>query len=222
MGAPKNFYNAVDLEKMGISNIDERILPDVSASDNGKIAKVVEGKWALGDDANTASVQYIECTTNGSKITLPENITVTDIYNLIMNGTYVILKVGVRLFTCRSIRTYQNKYYLNYIDIISDTSSHPNKIVHEEYLFNSGTSESESITKFDDSSPVMKASIEKTLNAGSTSIAFTDSSIGSDSIIDIYTSIFGVDPIDVQRSGTTLTVTFEAQASNVKVRLVVM
>ena len=50
MGAPKNFYNAVDLEKMGINNIDERILPDVSASDNGKIAKVIEGKWNLGTD----------------------------------------------------------------------------------------------------------------------------------------------------------------------------
>ena len=99
---------------------------------------------------------------------------------------------------------------------------HPNKIVHEEYMFNSGTSESESTTKFDDSSPVIKASIEKTLNVGSTSVEFTDSSIGSDSIIDIYTSIFGVDPIDVQRSGTTLTVTFEAQTSSVKVRLVVM
>ena len=55
MGAPKNFYNAVDLEKMGINNIDERILPDVSSSDNGKIAKVVEGKWALGDDNSMPS-----------------------------------------------------------------------------------------------------------------------------------------------------------------------
>jgi hypothetical protein len=197
-------------------------LPPVTSDDNGKVLKVVEGVWAKGDDANTASVQYVECTTNGSKITLPETITVTDIYNLIMNGTYVILKVGARLFTCRSVNTYQGKYILNFIDIISDTSTHPNKIVHEEYLFNSGTSESESIFKFNDSSPVMKASIEKTLSAGSTSVSFTDSSIGSDSIIDIYTSVFGVDPIDVQRSGTTLTVTFEAQQSSVKVRLVVM
>lgn len=222
MGAPKNFYNAVDLAKFGIENIDKRILPQVSASNNGKIAKVIEGKWALGDDNNTSSVQYIECTTNGSKITLPETITVTDIYNLIINGTCVILKVNGRLFNCRSASTYQSKYILNFIDIISDTSAHPNKIVHEEYLFNSGTSESESIFKFNDSSPVIKASIEKTLSAGSTSVAFTDSSIGSDSIIDIYTSVFGVDPIDVQRSGTTLTLTFEAQQSSVKVRLVVM
>lgn len=222
MGAPKNFYNAVDLAKFGIEKIDKRILPPVTSDNNGKIAKVIEGKWALGDDANTASVQYIECTTNGSKITLPEDITVTDIYNLIMNGTYVILKAGIRLFTCRGIRTYQNKYYLNFIDIISDTSTHPNKIIHEEYMFNSGTSESESTTKFDDSSPVIKASIEKNLNAGSTSVEFTDSSIGSDSIIDIYTDTFGVDPINVQRSGTTITVTFEAQQNRVKVRMVVM
>lgn len=222
MGAPKNFYNAVDLAKFGIEDIDKRVLPKVSADNNGKIAKVIDGKWSLGDDANTASVQYVECTTNGSKITLPDVITVTDIYNLIMNGTYVILKVGIRLFTCRGIRTYNNNYFLNFIDIISDTSTHPNKVVHEEYMFNSGISESESTTKFDDSSPVIKASIEKTLSAGSTSISFTDSSIGSDSIIDIYTSVFGVDPVDVQRSGTTLTVTFEAQQSSVKVRLVVM
>lgn len=222
MGAPKNFYNAVDLAKFGIENIDKRILPPVTSDNNGKIAKVVEGKWALGDDANTASVQYIECTTNGSKITLPEDITVTNIYDLIINGTCVILKVNGRLFNCRSANTYQSKYILNFIDIISDTSAHPNKIVHEEYLFNSGTSESESIFKFNDSSAVMKASIEKTLSAGSTSVSFTDSSIGSDSIIDIYTDTFGVDPINVQRSGTTITVTFEAQQNRVKVRMVVM
>lgn len=222
MGAPKNFYNAVDLAKFGIENIDKRILPPVTSDNNGKVAKVIEGKWALGDDANTASVKYVECTTNGSKITLPEDITVTNIYDLIINGTCVILKVNGRLFNCRSASTYQSKYILNFIDIISDTSAHPNKIVHEEFLFNSGTSESESIFKFNDSSPVIKASIEKTLNAGTTSLSFTDSSIGSDSIIDVYSNTFGVDPTDITRSGTTLTLTFEAQASNVKIRLVVM
>lgn len=50
MKAPKNFYNTVDQRKLGL---EDGLLPDVTAADNGKILKVTEGKWGPGDDENT-------------------------------------------------------------------------------------------------------------------------------------------------------------------------
>lgn len=56
MGAPKNFYNAVDLEKFGLNDIDKRLVPAPTAADNGKIAKVSNGEWSIGVDS-TAPVR---------------------------------------------------------------------------------------------------------------------------------------------------------------------
>ena len=50
MKPPKNFYNAVDQRKLGL---EDGLLPDVTAADNGKILKVSNGKWGPGDDENT-------------------------------------------------------------------------------------------------------------------------------------------------------------------------
>ena len=36
--------------QISTSGISTNILPEVSATDNGKILKVVEGKWAVGTD----------------------------------------------------------------------------------------------------------------------------------------------------------------------------
>ena len=36
--------------QISASGISTNILPEVSATDNGKILKVVEGKWAVGTD----------------------------------------------------------------------------------------------------------------------------------------------------------------------------
>lgn len=158
MGAPKNFYNAVDLEKMGINNIEERILPDVSASDNGKVAKVVEGKWNLGTDNSMPGATGL---TNGQ-------------FLFAYNNTWVV------------------NPNINAYDI--------NKRVPGTIL------------------------TAITLPAGSTSVTFTDSRIDSDSMIDVYTNTFGVDPTDISidAANHSVTVTFDEQPANVKVRLVVM
>ena len=56
-----------------------------------------------------------------------------------------------------------------------------------------------------------------TLETGETSITFTNSAIGSNTAFNIYTDIYGVNPTAVAVSGTTLTLTFDAQTSDMVV-----
>lgn len=58
-----------------------------------------------------------------------------------------------------------------------------------------------------------------TLTAGQTSkvLTFTDQTIGATTLIDVYTDTFGVNPTNVTYTASTVTLTFEAQASDVVV-----
>lgn len=153
MGAPKNFYNAVDLAKFGIEDIDKRVLPKVSASNNGKIAKVIDGKWALGDDSSMPSSAGWDYGTvlyaNGSGgWTINNNQKITDKLS------------GFKL---------------------------------TDYL-----------------------------SRNTATITFTDNRIKSSSLLEVYTSKFGVDPVDITVSGHSVTITFEPQDTGMDVGLVVM
>lgn len=61
----------------------------------------------------------------------------------------------------------------------------------------------------------------QTLTAGQTTITITDAAITATSAIDVYTNAFGVEPINMALAAGSVTLTFEAQASdiNVKVRV---
>lgn len=58
-----------------------------------------------------------------------------------------------------------------------------------------------------------------TLSAGSTSITLTNSAITTDSVIDIYTSVYGVNPTVVSVSAGSIRLTFDAQSSAVNIRI---
>lgn len=58
-----------------------------------------------------------------------------------------------------------------------------------------------------------------TLTAGSTSITLSDASISSSSTVDIYTDVFGVNPTNVVVSAGSVALTFEAQQSNIGVKV---
>ena len=58
-----------------------------------------------------------------------------------------------------------------------------------------------------------------TLTAGNTSVTLSDASISSSSTIDIYTDTFGVNPTNVVVSAGSVVLTFEAQQSNVGVKV---
>lgn len=61
------------------------------------------------------------------------------------------------------------------------------------------------------------------LTAGSTSvqITFTEQTIGATTLIDVYTSIYGVNPLTVSTTANAVVLTFEAQASDMNVVVVV-
>lgn len=58
-----------------------------------------------------------------------------------------------------------------------------------------------------------------TLTAGQTSkvLTFTEQTIGATTLIDVYTDTFGVNPINVTYTANTVTLTFDAQASDIVV-----
>ena len=58
-----------------------------------------------------------------------------------------------------------------------------------------------------------------TLTAGSTSLTLSDASITTTSTIDIYTDVFGIQPVNASVSTGTITLSFLAQASNISVKV---
>ena len=60
-----------------------------------------------------------------------------------------------------------------------------------------------------------------TLSVGATSVTFTNAAITATAKIDVYTDTFGVNPTNQSVSGTTLTLTFKAQAAAVSVKVLV-
>lgn len=69
---------------------------------------------------------------------------------------------------------------------------------------------------------VYKSEVTGKLLAGQTTISFLSASITTSSIIDIYTDVWGINPETVTVSTGSVSMTFEAQASDlwVKVRVI--
>lgn len=63
--------------------------------------------------------------------------------------------------------------------------------------------------------------LTSTLAAGSTSLTLTNSRITTDSTVDIYSSVYGVNPKTVTLNTGSIVMTFKAQTSNVSVKVVV-
>lgn len=61
--------------------------------------------------------------------------------------------------------------------------------------------------------------LSDTLTAGSTTLTFTDSVIATNSVIDYYTDTFGVEPTDITVAAGSITLTFDAQQSDVGVKV---
>lgn len=63
--------------------------------------------------------------------------------------------------------------------------------------------------------------LTSTLTAGQTSLIFTDTSITTNSTVDVYTSVYGVNPEGMTVNSGSLTLTFDRQASNIGVKVVI-
>lgn len=61
-----------------------------------------------------------------------------------------------------------------------------------------------------------------TLSTGETTLTISDSSITEDSMIDIYTNVFGVNPTEVTVASGSITLVFDAQETDLGVKVRVM
>lgn len=61
--------------------------------------------------------------------------------------------------------------------------------------------------------------LTQTLTAGSTSLTFTDERITTDSIIDVYLSVFDVAPTNITVNDGSAVLTFDNQSEDVVVKL---
>ena len=61
-----------------------------------------------------------------------------------------------------------------------------------------------------------------TLSAGETTLIISDDSITEDSMIDIYTNVFGVNPTEVTVASGSITLVFDAQETDLGVKVRVM
>ena len=61
--------------------------------------------------------------------------------------------------------------------------------------------------------------VRGTLNAGSTTLTLTNSSITTSMCVDVYTSVFGISPDSVVVAAGSVTITFPAQASAIDVKV---
>lgn len=64
--------------------------------------------------------------------------------------------------------------------------------------------------------------LEGILTANSTTLVFNDAAIKSDSMIDVYTTIAGVNPIGINASAGVITLYFRSQATDMGVKVVIM
>lgn len=60
---------------------------------------------------------------------------------------------------------------------------------------------------------------DSTLQAGQTTVTITDSAITANSVYDIYTSVYGLNPTDVTVATGSITLTFDAQQSDLEVKV---
>lgn len=74
---------------------------------------------------------------------------------------------------------------------------------------------------FTDDCDIASTVFTETLTAGDTTITITDQAISADSMIDIYTNVFGIAPTNIAASAGTVTVTFNAQQNDISVKIVV-
>lgn len=117
MKPPKNFYNAVDRRKLGL---EDGLLPDVTAADNGKILKVTGGKWQPGSGAGTevvtAAITYAEGEYSCDK-------THTEIVAAINNGSIVLATYDGRTYVYAGSGTEAagSPVYFSYIQADSES-----------------------------------------------------------------------------------------------------
>ena len=91
----------------------------------------------------------------------------------------------------------------------------------QEYVFRVVVAEEEILVMNKDGSQAY-VEVDGILLAGTTTITLTNNAITTDSKFDFYTSIYGVSPTNVAVAAGSITLTFDAQETNMNVEVRVM
>ena len=218
MKPPKNFYNTVDRRKLGL---DEGLLPDVSSSDNGKVLKVIEGKWGPADDSSTQVPLIVNISINPdsqSSIDYIADVSHADIKAAINSGRNVFSKFDGIFYAYTGMDKESAFERISFTFIQADTSDQLNA---KTFTINENERVVYSQHDITEGLIPIRAVDTVTLTAGNTSVTVSDIAITDDSIFDIYTDTFGINPTAASVSTGSITLPFEAQASDVSVKVVI-
>lgn len=107
---------------------------------------------------------------------------------------------------------------------LSSTSTNPvrNSVIYSALSNKANTTDLETVTTEVTARPSTRRLATQTLTASGGTLTWTDDSISDDALIDVYASIPNIAPSAITQSGTTCTVTFDAQDSAFDVAIVVM
>ena len=223
--------NETNLNAMSqaLDDIDDRVI-DLGADVLEKVPQIIEifedveelsenppyiganGNWFVWD-TNTGA--YVDSGVDasitvsvGTTTTLPEGSSATVTNS--GTGTDPILNFGIPKGDTGAAGA---DGYSPEVTITSITGGHTVKITDEDHPTG------QSFNVMDGTVPITKYS--QTLTAGSTSVTFTGVTTTANSIVEVATSVSGLEYNSISVSGTSYTVTFDSQASNVDVYLLV-
>lgn len=211
---------------------------DINADDtSGDILEKIYDVYT-DKEGTHVEVKYIECTTGTfdgvRQIVLPEGVTVLSLYDMIDNGVLPIIVCSStssdRRFILTSVLTdtYQGTDYVT-LSFASSSYGARRKIdgVYTYYIFNNYLI---TFSSYYDNNKSIDYSTARcntypktvfggTLTAGNTTLEISDSLIEENCLIDVYTDILGVNPTNIVVVNRKVTLTFEAQASDLNVRI---
>lgn len=205
------------------SNLESYEMLDVVTQDNvAYIARKSSVGQSPKDDTTYTYWQPFgtSVTPDGETIIMDsdDNIAVNiDNKSLVYDDTNMYVKVAIDGST---IKYDSNKGYL-YVDASNFNINDLNNITiaspaNGQILMYDSTTQ-----KWKNANIDLGTVLSGTLQIGATSLSFTNSAIGTNSLIDIYTNPYGIVPLSATQSGTTVTLTFDAQTAVVNVKLVV-
>lgn len=237
-GTKDKYVTAAEKDK--IANLPD----DTNTAIAGKIAKVspatagnvptltedgqlVDSGKAL-DDLGGAFV--VTLTSSGTSFTADK--TFTEIKAANDAGNSVKCKYGTKIYDLVNIQSAQANIAIftfistalsEYVRCTNDnwTVATYSLVQQTRKINNKALSSDITLTASDVGAAPAPTTITGTLTAGSTSLVLSNSAITTDSTIDIYTDKWGVNPTDVVVAAGKVTLTFEAQAAalNVKVEV---
>ena len=109
---PKNYDTTWNRRKQRLAEIEANTLPDVTADDNGKILKVTEGAWGIGEDENTIIIANPE---EGSASEELENLQIGNTIYAVNKPTFDTIK-GLRITIENGGQYNTNKPIIEFYD----------------------------------------------------------------------------------------------------------